>query len=50
VFLGEKNYTSFEDYKDDVSKLTKMAEQVEFAIIREAYKYERLEWQNKVAV
>jgi glycosyltransferase involved in cell wall biosynthesis len=50
VFLGEKKHTSFEDYKDDVSKLSKMAEQVEFTIIREAKEYGRLEWQDKVVV
>ncbi len=50
VFLGEKKHTSFEDYKEDVSKLSKMAEQVEFTIIREAIKYERTELQSKVAV
>jgi hypothetical protein len=42
--------TSFEDYREDVSKLSKMAEQVEFTIIREAIKYSRLEWQNKVSI
>jgi len=50
VFLGEKKHTSFEDYKDDVSKLSKMAEQVEFTIIREAIKYKRTELQSTVAV
>jgi Mannosylglycerate synthase, GT domain len=50
VFLGQKEHTSFEDYKDDVSKLRKMAEQVEFTIIREAIKYKRTELQSKVAV
>jgi glucosyl-3-phosphoglycerate synthase len=50
VFLGEKKHTSFENYKDDVSKLSKMAEQVEFTIIREAIKYKRTELQSKVAV
>ena len=42
VFLGEKKHTSFEDYKQDVSKLSKMVEQVEFTIIREAIKYRRI--------
>lgn len=50
VFLGEKKHTSFDDYKEDVSKLSKMAEQVEFTIIKEAIKYERMEYQRKVAV
>lgn len=50
IFLGEKNHTSFENYKDDVSKLAKMAEQVEFTIIRSAIKYGRTELQRNVAV
>jgi hypothetical protein len=50
VFIASKEHTSFEDYKEDISKLSKMAEQVEFTIIREAIKYGRLELQNKVNV
>jgi glycosyltransferase involved in cell wall biosynthesis len=50
VFMGTKEHTSFEDYRDDVSKLSKMAEQVEFTIIREAIKHDRLELQKKVNV
>jgi glycosyltransferase involved in cell wall biosynthesis len=50
IFMGTKEHTSFEDYRDDVSKLSKMAEQVEFTIIREAIKYNRLELQKKVNV
>jgi glycosyltransferase involved in cell wall biosynthesis len=50
VFMGTKEHTSFEDYKEDVSKLSKMAEQVEFTIIREAIKYGRIEWQNEVNI
>jgi glycosyltransferase involved in cell wall biosynthesis len=50
VFMGSKEHTSFEDYKEDISKLGKMAEQVEFTIIREAIKHGRLELQNKVNV
>ena len=38
IFMGTKEHTSFEDYREDVSKLSKMAEQVEFTIIREAIK------------
>ena len=38
VFMGSKEHTSFEDYREDVGKLSKMAEQVEFTIIREAIK------------
>jgi len=49
-FLGQKEHTSFEDYKEDVSKLSKMAEQVEFTIIREAIKYGRIEYQRKVFI
>ena len=48
--MGKKEHTSFEDYREDVSKLSKMAEQVEFTIIREAIKYGRMEWQNKVNI
>jgi hypothetical protein len=29
-FLGQKEHTSFENYKEDISKLSKMAQQVEF--------------------
>ena len=47
--MGAKEHTSFEDYREDVSKLSKMTEQVEFTITREAIKYGRLEWQKKVA-
>jgi hypothetical protein len=50
VFLGSKDHTSFEDYKEDISKLSKMAEQVEFTIIREAIKYERLHLQSNVKI
>jgi glucosyl-3-phosphoglycerate synthase len=45
-----KEHTSFEDYKEDVSKLSKMAEQVEFTIIREAIKYGRMEFQRNVSI
>ena len=50
VFLGSKNHTSYEDYKDDVVKLSKMAEQVEITIIREAIKYGRIHLQGNVKV
>jgi glycosyltransferase involved in cell wall biosynthesis len=50
VFMGSKEHTSFEDYREDVSKLSKMAEQVQFTIIREAIKFGRMEWQNKVNI
>ena len=48
--MGTKKHTSFEDYSEDVSKLGKMAEQVEFTIIREAIKYGRLELQKRIDV
>jgi glycosyltransferase involved in cell wall biosynthesis len=48
VFLGSKEHTSFEDYREDIAKLSKMAEQVEITIIREALRYNRLDLQSKV--
>jgi hypothetical protein len=42
IFLGHKEHTSFEDYREDVGKLAKMAEQVEFTIIKAAIKYDRI--------
>lgn len=42
IYLGTKEHTSFEDYREDVGKLAKMAEQVEFTILKEAIKYERI--------
>ena len=42
IFLGAKEHTSFEDYREDVGKLAKMAEQVEFTILKEAIKYGRI--------
>lgn len=48
VFLGTKEHTSFEDYREDVGKLAKMAEQVEFTIIREAVKYQRIQLHKDV--
>ena len=48
VFLGTKEHTSFEDYREDVGKLAKMAEQVEFTIIKEAIKYQRIELHKDV--
>lgn len=41
IFLGNKEHTSFEDYRDDIGKLSKMAEQVEFTIIKEAFNHGR---------
>ena len=48
--MGSKEHTSFEDYKEDISKLSKMAEQVEFTITREAIKHGRQELQNNVTI
>jgi len=50
VFLGTKDHTSFADYEEDVTKLSKMAEQVGFTVIREAIKYDRIAWQSKANV
>jgi hypothetical protein len=50
IFLGSKDHTSYEDYKDDVAKLSKMAEQVEITTIREAIKHGRLHLQYNVKV
>ena len=36
------SHTSFEDYKTDVGKLKKMAEEVAFTIIYQAIRYNRL--------
>ena len=41
------SHTSFEDYKNDVGKLKKMAEQIAFTIIYQAIRYNRLEEYNK---
>ena len=43
IYLGTKEHTSFDDYREDVGKLAKMAEQVEFTILKEAIKYGRIE-------
>lgn len=43
IYLGTKEHTSFEDYREDVGKLAKMAEQVEFTILKEAFKFGRIE-------
>ena len=50
VFMGRKEHTSFEDYRDDVAKLSRMAEQIEFTIIREAIKFDRLNLESTVKV
>jgi hypothetical protein len=43
IYLGTKEHTSFDDYREDVGKLAKMAEQVEFTILKEAFKFGRIE-------
>ena len=48
IYMGRKDHTSFEEYKDDVVKLKKMAEQVAFTIIDQAIRYNRLEEYKKV--
>ncbi len=48
IYLGKKDHTSFESYKDDVGKLKKMAEQVAFTIIDQAIKYNRFKEYEKV--
>jgi len=48
VYLGNKNHSSFDEYKDDVSVLSKMAEQVSFTIIKEAIKHERFETYKEI--
>ena len=43
VFLGRKEHTSFDRYKEDIGKLHKMSEQVLFTILNEAVKHDRFE-------
>jgi hypothetical protein len=43
IFLGKKEHTSFDAYKEDIGKLGRMSEQVLFTILREAVNYERFE-------
>jgi glucosyl-3-phosphoglycerate synthase len=43
VFLGTKNHSSFSRYAEDLSKLSKMSEQVALAIIGEALKHHRID-------
>jgi glucosyl-3-phosphoglycerate synthase len=50
IFLGHKEHTSFEDYREDIGKLAKMAEQVELTIIKEAIKYNRIGLHESVSV
>lgn len=48
VFLGKKDHSSFNEYKEDVGVLSKMAEQVLFTILREAVKHGRFDQHEKV--
>ena len=50
IFLGHKDHTSFEDYREDVGKLAKMAEQVEFTIMKEALKHDRMHLHEAVGI
>lgn len=50
VYLGNKDHSSFDDYKDDVGILSKMAEQVSFTIIKEAVKHKRFEIYKDVEI
>ncbi len=43
VFLGTKEHASFASYAEDLSKLSKMGEQVAIAIIQEAIKHGRID-------
>lgn len=43
VFLGKKHHSSFNEYKEDVGVLSKMAEQVLFTILKEAAKQGRFD-------
>ncbi|MFQ5941429.1 MAG: glycosyltransferase [Nitrososphaerales archaeon] len=50
VFLGKKEHGSFAEYMEDVAKLSKMAEQVGFTIIREAIRYDRITREGSVRI
>jgi glucosyl-3-phosphoglycerate synthase len=50
IYLGTKEHTSFDDYREDVGKLSKMAEQVEFTIIKEAIKHGRIDLNKDVRI
>ena len=43
VFLGRKEHTSFDGYREDVGKLHKMSEQVLFTILNEAIRHKRFD-------
>lgn len=49
IYLGRKEHDSFEKYREDVGKLSKMSEQVLFTILSQAVKHERFnEYRNRV--
>lgn len=50
LFLGRKDHTSFEEYREDIGKLAKMAEQIEFTIIKEAFKHGRIDLHKDVKI
>ncbi len=43
VFLGKKDHSSFNEYKEDVGVLSKMVEQVLFTILKQAEKHGRFD-------
>ncbi len=49
VFLGKKEHTSFEAYREDIGKLSKMSEQVLFTILQEAVKYNQFDTYRTVS-
>jgi glycosyltransferase involved in cell wall biosynthesis len=49
IFLGKKEHTSFDAYKEDIGKLSRMSEQVLFTILREAVNYRRFEGYKTVS-
>ncbi|WP_458745277.1 glycosyltransferase [Candidatus Nitrosocosmicus sp. T] len=43
VFMGYKDHTSLDAYRDEVGNLRRMAEQVSFTVLNEAVKYNRFD-------
>lgn len=50
VFLGKKEHTSYDEYIEDVGVLSKMSEQVLFAIIKEAVRHDRFDLHKTVNI
>jgi hypothetical protein len=48
VYLGKKDHSSFNEYKEDVGILSKMAEQVLFTILKEAVKHGKFDQYQRV--